>query len=77
MNGLYQVVLKNGWKNAVMSHMKKGKKTIYNDENVIEIVKKHHSFREMGRSTDMFTRGCYWWILKNKKTKDLKMFLIK
>lgn len=76
-NGCYQVCLKNGWMNDVSSHMISlvEKRKIYNKDVVKKEVSKHKIMEELKKSKDKFTRGCYWWLKKNKLLIEYKKYL--
>lgn len=76
-NGCYLVSLRNGWLDGICKHMSNGydRRKIYNKENVIKTLSKYENMQQLRKSEDIFVRGCYWWLKKNKLLTEYKKYL--
>lgn len=76
-NSCYLIAYRNGWLDDICKHMSNGydKNKKYNKENVIKTLSKYERLQELKNSDNVFVRGCYWWLKKNKLLSEYKKYL--
>jgi predicted GIY-YIG superfamily endonuclease len=78
-HGCYSSCRNKGWLEIVCVHMGDYKKenSLYNEENVKEVVSRYTQMQKLKKSEDKFERGCYWWLKKKKLLIEYKKYLKK
>jgi predicted GIY-YIG superfamily endonuclease len=75
--GCYEVCAKRKWIDEVCSHMRNlvEERKIYNEQNVIETIKKFSSWVKIKKNEEKFIRGCYWWSKTHNKVAEYTKYL--
>lgn len=76
-HGCYLIAMRKGWLNDICKHMNSGYERLkkYNKKNVIETLGQYKTMQELRKSNDVFVRGCYWWLKKQKLLIEYKKYL--